>query len=91
MALSDRSPLSTQVLEAPETWSVDEDVWKDLVSRFPVFGQGLDPAAFYVPMVSPDGRWLRLAVGWGSRGVDIYLADLAASGPGAPFAAVITS
>lgn len=49
-----------------------------------VFGQGLEPTAFYVPMVSPDGRWLRLAVDWGTRGVDTYLADLAADGPAAP-------
>jgi prolyl oligopeptidase len=60
------------------------EVGSDPDQDIPVFGQRLDPAAFYVPMVSPDGRWLQLAVDWGTRGVDTYLADLAADGPGAP-------
>jgi prolyl oligopeptidase len=59
-------------------------VGSDPGQDIPVFGQDLDPAAFYVPMVSPDGRWMRLTVDWGTRGVDIYLADLAADGIGAP-------
>jgi prolyl oligopeptidase len=59
-------------------------VGSDPGQDIPVFGQDLDPAAFYVPMVSPDGRWMRLTVDWGTRGVDIYLADLAAGGLGAP-------
>jgi prolyl oligopeptidase len=45
-----------------------------------VFGEGLPRAAFFVPAVSTDGRWLRVLVEWGPLRTDSYLADLQADG-----------
>lgn len=41
-----------------------------------VFGDGLPRAAYPVPEVSRDGRWLLIGVDWGPLRTDIYLADL---------------
>ncbi|MEZ0111185.1 prolyl oligopeptidase [Catenulispora sp. EB89] len=50
-----------------------------------VFGEGRAMDDFYTPRLSADGRWLTVAV---TRGADpateLWLADLAASGPEAP-------
>jgi prolyl oligopeptidase len=49
-----------------------------------VFGEGLPPAAYPVPAVSPDGKWLVVGVDRGPLRADVYLANLAADGVWAP-------
>jgi prolyl oligopeptidase len=49
-----------------------------------VFGEGLPPTGYPVPMVSPGGRWLWVELDWGPLRTDWYLADLRADGIEAP-------
>ena len=49
-----------------------------------VFGERLARTAYPVPVVSRDGRWLRLSLDWGPWRADTYLADLSACGVEAP-------
>jgi prolyl oligopeptidase len=55
-----------------------------------VFGEGRDKTDFYQGSVSWDGRWLAISAAQGtSPRNDVYLADLAASSPGAPALRVV--
>ena len=55
-----------------------------------VFGEGRDKTDFYQVSVSWDGRWLVISAAQGtSPRNDVYLADLAASSPGAPALRVV--
>jgi prolyl oligopeptidase len=49
-----------------------------------VFGDDQAAGGYPFAVVSPDGRWLWLAVDWGPVRVDGYVADLHRDGPGAP-------
>ena len=50
-----------------------------------IFGEGRDKTDFYQVSVSRDGRWLVISAAQGtSPRNDVWLADLAASSPGAP-------
>jgi prolyl oligopeptidase len=50
-----------------------------------IFGEGRDKTDFYQVSVSWDGRWLVIVASQGtSPRTDVWLADLAASSPGAP-------
>ncbi|MQY06356.1 prolyl oligopeptidase family serine peptidase [Actinomadura macrotermitis] len=50
-----------------------------------VFGDGLDKTNYYSAAVSRDGRWLTISASQGTAPRnDLWLADLAASSPGAP-------
>jgi len=50
-----------------------------------IFGEGRDKTDFYQVSVSWDGRWLVIMAAQGtSPRTDVWLADLAASSPGAP-------
>ena len=48
-----------------------------------IFGKGYGPLDFIVPEVSPDGRWLAIAVyqGTPAKHTDIFLQDLKLNGP----------
>jgi prolyl oligopeptidase len=55
-----------------------------------VFGEGRDKTDFYQVSVSRDGRWLGISAAQGtSPRNDVWLADLAASSPGAPALRVV--
>jgi prolyl oligopeptidase len=55
-----------------------------------VFGEGRDKTDFYQVSVSRDGRWLVISAAQGtSPRNDVWLADLAASSPGAPALRVV--
>ena len=55
-----------------------------------VFGEGRDKTDFYQVSVSWDGRWLAISAAQGtSPRNDVWLADLAASSPGAPALRVV--
>lgn len=46
--------------------------------------RGLPASSWFTPVVSADGRWLRLDAEWGMTRNDVYLADLTACEPEAP-------
>jgi prolyl oligopeptidase len=55
-----------------------------------IFGEGRDKTDFYQVSVSWDGRWLVIVASQGtSPRTDVWLADLAASSPGAPALRVV--
>ena len=55
-----------------------------------IFGEGRDKTDFYQVSVSWDGRWLVIMAAQGtSPRTDVWLADLAASSPGAPALRVV--
>ena len=55
-----------------------------------IFGEGRDKTDFYQVSVSRDGRWLVISAAQGtSPRNDVWLADLAASSPGAPALRVV--
>jgi prolyl oligopeptidase len=55
-----------------------------------IFGEGRDKTDFYQVSVSWDGRWLVIMASQGtSPRTDVWLADLAASSPGAPALRVV--
>ncbi len=47
-------------------------------------GRGLPASSWFTPVISPDGRWLRLDAEWGMASNDVYLADLTTCEPDAP-------
>src|SRR5215510_7083003 len=55
-----------------------------------IFGEGRDKTDFYQVSVSWDGRWLVITASQGTAPrTDVWLADLAASSPGAPALRVV--
>jgi prolyl oligopeptidase len=78
---------------APELLPADEQqyhrrVWRHVVGTDPaqdleVFGDGLDMTNYYGVSVSRDGRWLLVSASAGTAPrTDVWIADLAAAGPG---------
>lgn len=78
---------------APELLPADEQqyhrrVWRHQVGTDPatdleVFGDGLDLTNYYGVQVSRDGRWLLVSAAAGTAPrTDVWIADLAATGPG---------
>ncbi|WP_263120150.1 prolyl oligopeptidase family serine peptidase [Cellulomonas sp. RIT-PI-Y] len=65
-------------------------VWRHVVGTDPatdleVFGDGLDLTNYYGVSVSLDGRWLIVSASAGTAPrADVWIADLHATGPGAP-------
>jgi prolyl oligopeptidase len=65
-------------------------VWRHVVGTDPatdleVFGDGLDLTTYYGVSVSLDGRWLIVSASAGTAPrADVWIADLHATGPGAP-------
>src|SRR6185437_900959 len=60
---------------------VGQDADRDIL----IFGEGRGKTQFYTVAVTADGRWLTITATAGtSPRADVYLADLSATGPGAP-------